>query len=56
MILTTDNNYFNMLDFEMCLKCYPCTALNFKRRIKCRLPFAGIIRTSPYSIRFQDKG
>ena len=30
--------------------------LNFKRRIKSRLPFAGIIRSSPYSPRFQDKG
>ena len=30
--------------------------LNFKRRIKSRLPFAGIIRSSPYSLRFQDKG
>ena len=31
-------------------------ALNFKRRIKSHLPFAGIIRSSPYSPRFQDKG
>jgi hypothetical protein len=30
--------------------------LTFKRRIKSRLPFAGIIRSSPYSILFQDKG
>ena len=30
--------------------------LTFKRRIKSRLPFAGIIRSSPYSTRFQDKG
>jgi len=30
--------------------------LNFKRRIKSHLPFAGIIRSSPYSPRFQDKG
>ena len=29
--------------------------LIFKRRIKSRLPFAGIIRRSPYSPRFQDK-
>ena len=28
----------------------------FKRRIKSHLPFAGIIRSSPYSPRFQDKG
>ena len=30
--------------------------LNFKRRIKSHLPFAGIIRSSLYSPRFQDKG
>ena len=30
--------------------------LNFKRRIKFRLPFAGVIRSSPYSTGFQDKG
>ena len=30
--------------------------LTFKRRIKSRLPFAGIIRSSPYLPRFQDKG
>jgi len=30
--------------------------LTFKRRIKSRLPFAGIIRISPYSPRFQHKG
>jgi len=30
--------------------------LNIKRRIKCHLPFEGIIRSSPYSSRFQDKG
>ena len=29
--------------------------LTFKRRIKSQLPFAGIIRSSPYSPRFQDK-
>ena len=33
-----------------------CTTLNFRRRIKSRLPFAGIIRSLPYSTRFQDKG
>ena len=31
-------------------------ALTFKRWIKSRLPFAGIIRSSPYSTGFQDKG
>ena len=30
--------------------------LTFKRRIKSHLPFAGIIRRSPYSTGFQDKG
>ena len=30
--------------------------LNFTRRIKSHLPFAGIIKSSPYSPRFQDKG
>ena len=35
-----------------------CTGrdLTFKRRIKSRLPFAGIIRSSPFSTRFQGKG
>ena len=31
-------------------------ALNFKRRIKSRLPFADIISRLSYSTRFQDKG
>ena len=31
-------------------------SLTFKRRIKSHLPFAGIIRSSPYSPRFQDNG
>jgi len=30
--------------------------LSLKRQIKSRLPFADIIRSSPYSTRFQDKG
>ena len=30
--------------------------LTFRRRIKSRLPFAGIIRRLSYSTRFQDKG
>ena len=30
--------------------------LTFRRRIKSRLPFAGIIRRLTYSTRFQDKG
>jgi len=41
---------------------FPCVTatldgtLTFKRRIKSNLPFAGIIRSSPYSPRFQDNG
>ena len=31
------------------------STLNFRRRIKSRLPFVGIIRSSPYSTRFMDK-
>ena len=31
-------------------------SLTFRRRIKSRLSFAGIIRRLPYSTRFQDKG
>ena len=30
--------------------------LTFKRQIKSHLPFEGIIRSSPYSTCFQDKG
>jgi hypothetical protein len=30
--------------------------LTFRRRIKSRLPFAGIIRRLSYSTHFQDKG
>ena len=30
--------------------------LTFRRRMKSRLPFAGIIRRFPYSTRFQDEG
>ena len=33
-----------------------CCLLTFRCRIKSRLPFAGIIRSSPYSADFQDKG
>ena len=51
-------------DIKWILLCIVCWAgyihtlprLTFKRRIKSRLPFAGIIRSSPYSPRFQDKG
>jgi hypothetical protein len=31
-------------------------SLTFRRRIKSRLPFTGIIKSSPYSPHFQDKG
>ena len=31
-------------------------ALTFKRRIKSHLPFAGVVRSSPYSPCFRDKG
>ena len=30
--------------------------LTFKHRIKSHLPLAGVIRSSPYSTGFQDKG
>jgi len=30
--------------------------VTFKHRIKSHLPFTGIIRSLPYSPRFQDKG
>ena len=43
--------YFTPLN-HYCLK----ITLTFRRRIKSRLPFAGIIRRLPYSTRFQDKG
>jgi hypothetical protein len=35
---------------------FPSLMLIFKRRIKSHLPFAGTIRSSPYSPRFQDNG
>ena len=35
---------------------YLVQRLTFKRRIKSHLPFAGIIKSSPYSPRFQDNG
>ena len=41
----------SQLDGKMFLQ-----TLTFRRRIKSRLPFAGIIRGLPYSTRFQDKG
>jgi len=39
------------VDYSLCV-----SGLTFRRRIKSRLPFAGIIRRLPYSTRFQDKG
>ena len=39
------------------ISCYTLILLlTFRRRIKSRLPFAGIIRRLTYSTRFQDKG
>jgi len=35
---------------------YVPNAITFKRRIKSHLPFAGIIKSSPYSPRSQDNG
>ena len=32
------------------------SGITFKRRIKSHLPFAGIIKSSPYSPRFEDNG
>ena len=43
------------LVYKFRLKEFKCK-LTFKRRIKSHLPFAGIIRSSPYSPRFQDNG
>ena len=44
-------------NIKMYIKTAPTSfGVTFKRRIKSRLPFAGIIRSSPYSTRFQDKG
>ena len=66
--LILENNVFHkrerlvqymLLDFSLCLipgDAQFYTVLTFKRRIKSRLPFAGIIRSSPYSPRFQDNG
>ena len=45
--------------FRMSILFFPSGSadmLTFRRRIKSRLPFAGIIRRLPYSTRFQDKG
>jgi hypothetical protein len=36
-------------------KVFSSLSLALKRRIKSQLPFAGIIRSSPYSPRWQDK-
>ena len=42
--------------YSISLKITSWQQLNFRRRIKSRLPFAGIIRRLPYSTRFQGKG
>ena len=42
---------------DLLSECYKdIVTLTFRRRIKSRLPFSGIIRKLPYSTRFQDKG
>jgi hypothetical protein len=43
---------------DFCSKMRVCIMLllTFKQWIKSSLPFAGIISSSPYSPRFQDKG
>ena len=50
--------YSSFLCLRTLQKCkiFICITLTFRRRIKSHLPFAGIIRSSPYSTRFQDKG
>jgi len=44
--------------YNYVIRTIKCTlfSLNFRRRIKSHLPFAGIIRRLPYSTRFQHKG
>jgi len=46
----------SLLDTQTDIDRTEMSTLTFKRRIKSHLPFAGIIRSSPYSTRFQDKG
>ena len=46
------NETFTLPHFLLYSKSY----LTFRRRIKSRLPFAGIIRRLPYSTLFQGKG
>jgi len=46
--------YFN-ISFQNVYRA-PFSVLTFKRRIKSHLPLEGIVRSSPYSPRFQDKG
>ena len=59
--ITRDILFWLCLMQQHTLWYYTCSfwgvlCLIFKRRIKSRLPFAGIIRSSPYSPRSQDKG
>ena len=44
------------LDAQHSKEIHDIIKLTFKRRIKPNLSSAGIIRSSPYSPRFQDKG
>ena len=46
--------YLRLKSIKM-FHCYRRVTLTFKRRIKSHLPFADIIRSSPYSPRFQDR-
>ena len=50
------SNSENSLQSSLCLFLLDSLNLTFKRRIKSHLPFASIIRSSPYSTSFQDKG
>ena len=51
-------NFINLglLEIQLQEKQTQLRKLTFKRRIKSHLPFAGIIRSSQYSPRFQDNG
>ena len=55
-MLKKANGFVNLILLPLSDQTLYFKVLNFKRRIKSRLPFAGIIRSSPYSTRFQDKG
>ena len=55
------NTYFNKvvnlyIEISINFICSISVRLIFRRRIKSRLPFAGIIRRLSYSTGFEDKG